>query len=685
MMLSRNPQCMLTPEDVQFIQNPNSPPTQEIHFTLPVKLLGYAHSVHIYLRQNMLHFVYNPKYTDSRKESHFKAYSYNPVEWTQVDDNDIFLYHSHQASGYSGGKGISCIVLSLVTGSGTPFQNLNNLSPNPSAYQDGLSENEFKDLTCTSVYTVKKDKSPGPVALIRFQIWSVGKDVKQQIELKLENAVRHALWDLLMEYCALTSPISDSAYLDDSSCYSEPTTPIRTRRTGLSTVDPNLQLKDFHSSVGLQISKEMSSSVPDITVKAHSPPSLKEIPAFKFGNGPQSAKPEFHTEGSNQAKQITPSSSTTKSDKKNLNYMFHTLLEPFLQYGDKLGCPALSRGTFTLSSRHSVIIVLKEIQTIIKNILRDIFPKVYLQINDPLTSEIEYIPFNPYTNTTLDDPEDRKPGSVKSFIIIGRNEKQWRAYMGHSDFLKFHESSVESIKTYQKYQTHVCTRQNLDTFQESGLNSPTHANKSITSASPHQKSSAAYTSDRSSKSAVYSSFVPRQRLFRMYVQDKEITLFLYNWSSEISQNLLSQLTKLVKWHQQRNCLLNNIILQKLGVFHGLSSLQRASAEKSTKADKSKSVRESPDDSVKLSYIEQLISNHNFSKESHSTSSKSSTVSLKPVYVSKSLKNARPIIPFHLSSSADVKDPVKAHGTQFLETISAQRRDMQVLYNMWQTR
>lgn len=57
----------------QFIQNPCSPPTHEIHFTLPVKLLGYAHSLHVYLRQNMLNFLYNPKYTDSKLENHFRV------------------------------------------------------------------------------------------------------------------------------------------------------------------------------------------------------------------------------------------------------------------------------------------------------------------------------------------------------------------------------------------------------------------------------------------------------------------------------------------------------------------------------------------------------------------------------------------------------------------------------------
>ncbi|XP_054706833.1 LOW QUALITY PROTEIN: KICSTOR complex protein SZT2-like [Uloborus diversus] len=690
-MLARNPLCMLTPEDVQFIQNPNSAPTHEMHFTLPVKLLGYAHSVHIYLRQNLLQFLYNPKYTDIRRENHFKAYSHSPIEWSQVDDNDIFLYHCQPASGLLGGKGISCIVLSLVTGQGAPYQTLNNLPPDPSAYQDALSESEFEDLTSTVLYAPKKEKCPGPVALIRFQIWSVGKDAKELIENRLASAVRHALWDILMEYHALTCPISDFSYLDDSSCYSEPTTPIKVRRAGTAGIDANLQSKDFHPSTSFQTSKEMSSSVPDISTKVHSPPSmLKEISIFKFGNGPQSAKPEFYTETSTPMTSVSPKS--PKIDKQSLNSAFHTIMKPLLHFGDRLGCPALLKHTYVLPSRHSIVIVSKEIQNIIKTVLRDIFPKVYVQASSGANADYEYIPFSPYANAG-GEIEESKPGTVKNFIIIGRNEKQWKAYMGQGDFLKFQEINNESLRTYQKYQTHVCCRRSSETFTDSLPSSPTSFSKSHNSlVSSSFKTQSMNASDPPIKPAM--NFVPRQRLFLIYVDDKKITLFLYNWSQDITQTLIQQLTSLVKWHEQRNSFINNILLQKLGLFYGLSTLSRTSVDKSGKEEKSKvsrEIRESLDDSLTsaLSYMEQLIHSHNYTKESHSSSasSRSSSISVKPTYIMRNLKNLRPPVPFHLSSSANIKDPVTAHGSQFLETITTQRRGvyMQVLNQMWKSR
>lgn len=44
--------------------------------------------------------------------------------------------------------------------------------------------------------------------------------------------------------------------------------------------------------------------------------------------------------------------------------------------------------------------------------------------------------------------------------------------------------------------------------------------------------------------------------------------------------------KVIAFHQNRNCLLNNIVLQKLGIFYGLSSFNRTDVEKVKKDEKS---------------------------------------------------------------------------------------------------
>ncbi|CAL1272334.1 unnamed protein product [Larinioides sclopetarius] len=614
MMFCRNPSCMLTPEDVQFIQNPSSSPAHELFYTLPVKLLEYAHAIHVYLRQNLLHFLYTPKYTDNKKETHFKVYWDNPQEWAQTDDNDIFIYHPQQALSRPGGKGIACVILSLVTGQRKPFHTLEAQSPNPSAYLDGLAESEHCDLTAISCYDAKNERSPGPVALVRYQIWHVGKDNIDYLKVQLKDAITHALWDLLLEYRALTSPTSEAAFFDDSVCYSEPTTPIRMRRSGLVNVDSGLQMKDLHSSVKLHSSKEMSSSVPDITTKTHSSsPLLKDVPAFNFGNkGPLSAKPEFNSQVTSLTSQLSVPSSS-KYDKRNLNPMFHTSLKSFLEFGDKLGCSNLARSVQILPSRHCLNYVLKEITKVVKIFLRDLAPRVYIKTTDSLSGNIEYIPYDPA------DPHDtgngeRRPGAVNDFIMVGRNERQWRSYMGLDDFAKFHEICLEGVKSYQKHLTHICDHRNIDSFPESIPSSPTFVNKSassFTSSSPNLKGS----NTRSSEipSSLVPIFVPRQRLFLVYVEDKKMTVYLYNWAQDLTINIIESITRLNKWHHHRNSLLNNIILQKVGLFQGVEMLRRSDVEKSSKDSKSSVLKGTIDEPVQstLAYVEQLVRSHAF--------------------------------------------------------------------------
>lgn len=707
-MLSRNPRCKLSPEDVQFIQSSCSAPTTQLHFTVPLKLLHHAHSLHIYLRQNMLHFLHNPKYTDSRKESHFKAYVNGSGEWMQVDDNDIFLYNCTQASGFSGSKGIACIVLSLVTGQGQPFQHLGSCPPpNPSEYQDGLSENDYEELTCTSLYSIKPDRLPGPVLLVRFQIWSVGKISMEQLEKSLKNAICHSLWDILMEYRLLTAPVTVAVIQssDEFSCFSEPTTPIRVRKTGRTVVDPNFQLKELSSVSTLLSSKEMSSSVPDIAAKDQpSLSSLHDSTIFKFNSQSQVVIAEPQSEVRGQGSHVSNISNFHIEDpsKKNLNYTFHSVIKSFLHHGANIGCPTLSRHIFTLSSRHSIVIILKEIQSIVRLLNRDLFADIFLRVTDAMSADTEFVPFipayaaNPGLNSSSEEYEEIRPGTTRNFIVIARNVKQWKAYMGLENFVKFHEPSCESLKRYQKYQTHLCCPSVIEKVQDSTPASPTSVSRSnfgLDTPSPNIKCPGYRLPEVtiSSPSPGSVSFVPRQNLLLMYLQDKELTVYVYNWAQEIKNNLIKQLEKLIQWHYNRDSLVTCIVSQKLGLFH----IQNFPCQpiKQEKQDKSEVSKRSKEDNVHLTWnlVDQLVHQHNhpnsktssdsFTSQSSRTSPANPRVSL----IFETLRNTRPPVPLHQSHYSTVKDPVMKYGLQLQDTHRAQRRDMQELHLMWQTK
>nr|XP_014351126.1 PREDICTED: protein SZT2 [Latimeria chalumnae] len=98
-MLVRN--CKLTPADVEFIQPPNTTPTEVIQFTIPQSSLAWLHAVAYYLRQNLLIFLHTPKYTDSNIENHFQ---HCVCQDRSHSSADIYLYNKPGGQG-TGGKG----------------------------------------------------------------------------------------------------------------------------------------------------------------------------------------------------------------------------------------------------------------------------------------------------------------------------------------------------------------------------------------------------------------------------------------------------------------------------------------------------------------------------------------------------------------------------------------------------
>ncbi|CAB0036663.1 unnamed protein product [Trichogramma brassicae] len=98
-MLARNPMCKLTPSDVRFIQRQYRPPECCIRFSVQEPCLSHMAALEFYLRQNILQFVYTPKYTDTRPSSHFQDYSQPESSSKHVPETDIFLYNQSQSSG----------------------------------------------------------------------------------------------------------------------------------------------------------------------------------------------------------------------------------------------------------------------------------------------------------------------------------------------------------------------------------------------------------------------------------------------------------------------------------------------------------------------------------------------------------------------------------------------------------
>ncbi|KAG8256862.1 hypothetical protein J6590_061145 [Homalodisca vitripennis] len=208
LMLARNPMCKLSPEDVHFIQKPQRLPETTVQYSLPPAVHDNLQAVFYYFHQNLLQFLHTPKYTDTRSQFHFQDYS-NPEEPSrQMPESQMFLYNQSTASG---NKGIACVAIGLVDMDGNIIESLSY--QRPTLYSGELDPllltTEFNTLTTTNPCQ-PEDKAP---VRIEFRIWKQGRVNMEQLILKLKSVVRHALWDLIMEYQLLTIPLFNSSSL----------------------------------------------------------------------------------------------------------------------------------------------------------------------------------------------------------------------------------------------------------------------------------------------------------------------------------------------------------------------------------------------------------------------------------------------------------------------------------------
>ncbi|XP_076162167.1 KICSTOR complex protein SZT2 isoform X3 [Ptiloglossa arizonensis] len=239
-MLARNPMCKLTPADVLFIQPPK-PPECIIQLCIEKHCASYIAALEFYLRQNILQFLYIPKYTDNRVEYHFQDYSQLEGSTKRVAESDIFLYNQSHSSG---NKGIACIALAITGSNGEPIKSLKDNVPR-SNFPATIKEEDFKYIVSTSLY----DKSSTTtVPLIEFRIWKQGRVNLESLLQKLCSAVKHAIWDLVTEYKFLSTPLTEPFVKSiPKVCTENKETQTPMKSETLQKVVPDLEINRFEA------------------------------------------------------------------------------------------------------------------------------------------------------------------------------------------------------------------------------------------------------------------------------------------------------------------------------------------------------------------------------------------------------------------------------------------------------
>ena len=97
----------LTPEDVIFLQKPNSTPSNIVKFKVNSASEVFLEALQYYLRQNMVHqFAAVPKYYSQR------FIFRDVIEGVEVSSADVFLYNNSAPAG--GRRGLAVFSMSIV-------------------------------------------------------------------------------------------------------------------------------------------------------------------------------------------------------------------------------------------------------------------------------------------------------------------------------------------------------------------------------------------------------------------------------------------------------------------------------------------------------------------------------------------------------------------------------------------
>lgn len=207
-MLARNPMCKLTPADVHFIQKPYKSPESYIQLSVQPHCLPHMDALAYYLRQNILQFLYIPKYTDPRAHYHLQDYSQPEGSSLRVAENDIFLYNQSHSSG---SRGIACIALAIADSS------IDRSLQEKRHFPAFLRIQDFEKIVSTSTYEAEDRSSSVPDAPVEFRIWKQGRVNLETLIDKLRSAIKHATWDLITEYNLLPTALTNSQKKDEKS------------------------------------------------------------------------------------------------------------------------------------------------------------------------------------------------------------------------------------------------------------------------------------------------------------------------------------------------------------------------------------------------------------------------------------------------------------------------------------
>ncbi|KAF0309638.1 KICSTOR complex protein SZT2 [Amphibalanus amphitrite] len=509
--LLRNPQTKLAPEDVHFIQPPNTPPDHCLKFTLPPSASGHLSSVVGYLRNNLLQMLHQPKYTDTREENQFR-------DWGSSEESEMFLYVPSEKHG---GRGMACVSLSAVRPAGALA------APPSDDDQHQWSPSRFEALTTTRLYDPEVDGASA--VLLRFNIWEKGRANLSWLEPRLPSAIRYALWDRCMVWHVLPhSPLEGAG-----------PGPARDLSGALRVgAPPPPALRSF----SLFESPASSRAAASGSGGDQTPSIVLTSPALETGrpleDPPPSAMARFLdrrissplTQLQDPPAACSSGQSTPRRPASGepvpLRPMYGDTLRQWLQFGSELSVPNLKRHTVVLSNRYTVGAFVSGLMRLIQEECPSLSCHICRAVDG---------------GHVLCDSADLDSHDCEGLLLVGH---------GHR------EDYVRMAAHRLSFSGQLGTPTPAESTQCSSVPpSPGPSTGSHSFRSP---------GDLTASPGCLTSSIP---LAKQKLAWARVELYTYNWPKEKWDHLHVKCSDLCQWTNARCSLLHSIVAQKLGLFH----------------------------------------------------------------------------------------------------------------------
>lgn len=540
--LTRNPLSKFTYEDVCFIQSQNSV-FDNFYFVINENYLPYMTNIKAYIRQNLSIFMSSPKYTDANPEFHFKLYKND--EFHCVLDEDVFILHCQQESGRDS-RGVACVILSIVY----KEKNTTNNSMNRSFV---LSKTDLNDFifgnfdNITSCYSHLQENSNAPF-YINFQIWSSGKiDTEEYLKNLLIDTIRQSLWDFNLEFNIVKMCSFEESRNNFNNSLSEPSTPKklsekRERRSGLSIIQQTggtLDDTKFFSTQQLFSKRavDVASSF-NITAATTAPISKKNFFDFEMNN--------LDTDHLLEAK---------NRERYSLSRTINIAVKPWLDFGFQKRVFSLKKYSFNVVQKNSILTIISEFEGFMSSISGDMKSEVLM------SSPQSYGEFDLHSESALGESNNNH------MMILLRHEALWITKYLHGNDIEnsftklFHKMKNERTKLYFPPVFSALK------FSADSSSSSTNLNLSDAAC----RTPTTTTTDE----ALLRCIAPRQKFLLIFIEHRNIQLYLYNWSASHVTSILGFFSTLIIWHNCRSLLQQSLILQKAGIFHHLPFRRRS--------------------------------------------------------------------------------------------------------------